>query len=124
MKKKRFIILFCIILILVGGSYLKKEFDKKEIIETEGPRIEKYLKYNYKGIDSITFTTVKMNPTGVPHIIGYVNNNKDMNFNAGIYKNHFSRSLDFFDKIPEYKNKDGLVKSVSEIEKEEANHQN
>lgn len=119
--KKTFIILFCVILSVAGGVYLKKEIDKKSLLEKEGSRIEKYLKYNYKDINSITFTDVKINPTGIPHIMGYVNNNEDMNFNAGIYKEHFSRALDFFDKIPEYKNKDGLIKSVTEIEKEEAN---
>jgi len=124
MKKKRFLIILGALFILLGGVYLKKEFDEKQLLETEGPRIEKYLKYNYKNINSITFTKVKINPTGIPHIIGYVNNDKDMNFNAGIYKKHFSRALDFFDTTPEYKNTDALIKSIEEIEEEEAREKN
>ncbi|WP_314065589.1 DUF1433 domain-containing protein [uncultured Vagococcus sp.] len=119
MKKKTFLIIFSIALIVLGGVYLKKQIEKSQLISEEGPRIEKYLRYNYKDINSVTFTNVKVNPTGIPHITGYVNNHKDMNFNAGIYKNHFSRALDFFEKKPEFKSNNGEIKSIEEIDKEE-----
>src|SRR5699024_650904 len=85
--------------------------------------IIKYLKYNYKGIDSVTLTGVKINPTGIPHIEGYINDDKEISFDAGIYDEHFEAALNFdFDRNkPEYRNGDNQVRNttVSEIEKEE-----
>ncbi|MGY3779251.1 DUF1433 domain-containing protein [Isobaculum melis] len=121
MKKKRMIIIV-IFLVLLGTYFLKKEFDKKKLIESEGPRIEKYLKYNFKDIKSVTFTDVVMNPTGIPHIHGYVNDDAHLGFSAGIYDEHYEADFSWYNSeiSPEsnnlYKNK-----TVTEIEKEEAN---
>ncbi|TKH17896.1 DUF1433 domain-containing protein, partial [Bacillus cereus] len=74
--------------------------------------------YNIKDVKSITFTENKISPMGVPHIKGYINNNKELDFIASIsttenFEDKFTRSgeLDEMIKKP--------AKSVSEIEKEE-----
>lgn len=122
MKKKNFFIVLSIVIILVGGIYLKKTFDEKQLLKTEAPRIEKYLKYNFEGINSITFSEVLINPTGIPHIKGYINNNKDFRFNAGIYDEHFEGALNFRGSVkPVHKFSDESEKNVSEIEEEEKN---
>ncbi|MGY3779200.1 DUF1433 domain-containing protein [Isobaculum melis] len=119
MKKNR-IIIVVILLILISGYFLKKEWDKKKLIETEGPRIEKYLKYNFKDIETVQFTKVIINPTGVPHIKGYFNNEENT-FDAGIYSEHFEGALDFTGFItPKHQFDDETEKNVSEIEEEEA----
>lgn len=120
MKKKR-ILIIVILLVLMGGYYLKKEFDKKKLIETEGPRIEKYLKYNYRDIATVNFTEVVINPTGIPHIKGYVNDNTDLKFSAGIYDDHYEASLIWSnDNTAPKRNNDLKNKTVTEIEDEEA----
>ncbi|MGY3779201.1 DUF1433 domain-containing protein [Isobaculum melis] len=122
MKKKKIIIIIILLVLIGGGYYLKEEFDKKKLIETEGPRIEKYLKYNYENYESITFDTVVVNPTGIPHIKGYVNNNPELKFDVGIYDDHFNAGVNWIDDekslIPreEYQYES---KTVTEIEKEE-----
>lgn len=121
--KKKILIALLIILSITGGWLLMKENQKKDLLNMESPRIEKYLKYNYKDIKSVTFTDVSNNPTGVPHIKGYVNNDKKQYFDVGIYSEKFDAGLNFLgDKKPDYKN-EGVTKTVTEIEKEEAEQQ-
>ncbi|MGX7418258.1 DUF1433 domain-containing protein [Carnobacterium gallinarum] len=99
-----------------------KEIKEKEFIKFEGSRIEKFLKYNYAGIETVTFIDTKVSPMGVPYIEGYVNGNKDMSFSADIYKEHFETALNSTGTIP-LTTTDKVVESgftpVSEIEKEE-----
>lgn len=92
--KKTFIITMILLIIITGGWLIMNENKKKDLLTSESPRIEKYLKYNYENIKSVTFTKVVVTPMGVPHIQGYVNNNEDMSFNAGIYEKHFETALD------------------------------
>jgi len=125
MKKKKFIIILGILFITLGGVQLKKELDKKQLLKTEGPRIEKYLKYNYKNITTVHFTDVIINPTGIPHIKGYINNDKELKFNAGIYDKHYEASLSWFnDNTAPKRYNDLKNKTVTEIEKEEAQKKN
>lgn len=92
---------------------------KKELLTENAPLIEKYLKYNYEGIKSVTFSEVKVNPTGVPHIIGYVNNDKDTYFSAGIYNEKFDGDIGVSNIPMTDNNLEFGAKSVSDIEKEE-----
>lgn len=120
--KKTFIITMILLIIITGGWLIMNENKKKDLLTSESPRIEKYLKYNYENIKSVTFTKVVATPMGVPHIQGYVNNNEDMSFNAGIYEKHFETALDSTGSEPltrtDYSFENGF-KSVSEIESEE-----
>lgn len=120
--KKIVIFILITIFIITGGWLIMKAIQEKEFIKVEGPRIEKFLKYNYEGIETVTFIDTKVSPMGVPYVEGYVNDNKDMSFSADIYKEHFETALSSTGAIP-LTTKDKVVESgftpVSEIEKEE-----
>ncbi|MGG0730973.1 DUF1433 domain-containing protein [Bacillus paramycoides] len=120
--KKKLVIILSIICIIAGGYFTMEYLKQKEIEEQfwkrQEARVEKYIHYNVKNVKSITFTEHKVNPMGVPYIKGYINDDKELWFNASIsttenFEDKFSRSgeLRKLIKKPE--------KSVSEIEKEE-----
>ncbi|KZD29184.1 hypothetical protein B4081_4609 [Bacillus cereus] len=99
-------------------EYLKQKEIEEKFWNEQKERVEKYIHYNIKDVKSITFTENKISPMGVPHIKGYINNNKELDFTASIsttenFEDKFTRSgkLGKLIKNPE--------KSVSEIEKEE-----
>ncbi|MED3347570.1 DUF1433 domain-containing protein [Bacillus thuringiensis] len=120
--KKKLVIILSIICIIAGGyftmEYLKQKEKEEQFWKRQEARVEKYIRYNIKDVQSITFTENKVSPMGVPHIKGYINNNKELDFIANIsttenFEDKFTRSgkLGKLIKDPE--------KSVSEIEKEE-----
>lgn len=130
--KKKIIIIFSaiitIILFLAGGYFILKnqeEKDMKKILVEQKPRIETFFNYNYKGINNITLTSTKKNPTGVIHIKGYLNDNKDLWIDAALYDEagievvNSAKEVDETFLKPEYEEN---VKTVSEIEKEENSH--
>ncbi|MBC1933266.1 DUF1433 domain-containing protein [Listeria seeligeri] len=125
MKKSTILIsltIFIIMLICIGGYFIMQNHEKQEakqqFLSEESPRIEKYLKYNYKNIENITFTNADITGMGTPYIEGYVNGDKDLYITASIYGKHFEKNvgmpIEMYDwaKFP-------TDKSVSEIEKEE-----
>ncbi|MES9694967.1 hypothetical protein CN639_20295 [Bacillus toyonensis] len=120
---KKVMILVVSVVVLIAGGYLGMEYLQKK--EQEGlfwkqqeTRIEKYIRYNIKDVQSITFTKYEVNPMGVPSVDGYINNDKELNFSASI-----STTKNFEDKLSRSGKLGELVKkpekSVSEIEKEE-----
>ncbi|WP_228472427.1 DUF1433 domain-containing protein [Listeria welshimeri] len=130
--KKKIIIIFSaiitIILFLAGGYFILKnqeEKDMKKILVEQKPRIETFFNYNYKGINNITLTSTKKNPTGVIHIKGYLNDNKDLWIDAALYDEagievvNSAKEVDETFLKPEYEEN---IKTVSEIEKEETFH--
>ncbi|WP_228471779.1 DUF1433 domain-containing protein [Listeria welshimeri] len=130
--KKKIIIIFSaiitIILFLAGGYFILKnqeEKDMKKILVEQKPRIETFFNYNYKGINNITLTSTKKNPTGVIHIKGYLNNNKDLWIDAALYDEagievvNSAKEVDETFLKSEYEEN---IKTVSEIEKEETSH--
>lgn len=121
--KKTFIIITILLFIITGGWLILKAIQETKLLQTEKPRIEKYLKYNYENIESVSFTEVKTNPTGVQHIIGYVNNDKETYFNAGIYNNNFEGDIVTQNLRETDENVKNGAKNVSDIEKEEAEKQ-
>ncbi|MCP1122688.1 DUF1433 domain-containing protein [Bacillus sp. 3103sda1] len=121
---KKNIILFISVMLIIAGAYFTIEYFKQKEIEEQfwkrqEARVTKYIHYNIKDVKSITFTEHKVNPMGVPSINGYINDDKELSFNASIidskdYEKDFSCSGKLYDnyvKKPE--------KSVSAIEKEE-----
>ncbi len=127
--KKNIIIIFSTIMIIIlclsGGYFIMKnqeEQNMKEILVEQKPRIETFFNYNYDGINKITLTNAKKNPTGVVHIKGYLNDNEDLWIDAGLYdKNgveivNSAKEVDENFLKPEYEEN---IKTVSEIEKEE-----
>ncbi|MGR5882488.1 DUF1433 domain-containing protein [Bacillus cereus] len=120
--KKAMILVISAVILITGGyftmEYLKQKEKEEEFWKVQEARVEKYIHYNIKDVKSITFTENKISPMGVPHIKGYINNNKELDFTASIsttenFEDKFTRSgkLGKLIKNPE--------KSVSEIEKEE-----
>ncbi|WP_044796013.1 DUF1433 domain-containing protein [Bacillus cereus] len=120
--KKVMILVVSAVVLIAGGyftmEYLKQKEKEEEFWKVQEARVEKYIHYNIKDVKSITFTENKISPMGVPHIKGYINNNKELDFIASIsttenFEDKFTRSgeLDEMIKKP--------AKSVSEIEKEE-----
>ncbi len=124
MKKKKIFIFVIIIALGIGGvNWMSNKKAENEYIETQKPRIEKYLKYNYNGIETITYSEEHFKtPMGSLDIDGYVNNDKDLYFSATTYPPQDfeagaspSKDLDKMRK-EEYKYQ---TKLVSEIEAEE-----
>ena len=119
---KKSVIILSIICIIAGGyftmEYLKQKEEEEKFWKVQEVRVEKYIRYNIQDVKSITFTEKSVSPMGVPSIEGYINDDKELWFNANInttenFEDKFSRSgeLGKLIKDPE--------KSVSEIEKEE-----
>ncbi|OSX86963.1 DUF1433 domain-containing protein [Bacillus cereus] len=129
-NKKFFFGGILLVLLLViggfGGYHYMKEKQNEELnkyMAEQKIRIEKYLKYNYNNVHSVTLTGMHRNPTGVVHIEGYINGNKDLGIDASVENEKGIEfvdilSIEFEDKNckPEFEDKS---KSVSEIEAEE-----
>ncbi|MDA1966790.1 DUF1433 domain-containing protein [Bacillus cereus] len=121
MKKVKILIVSAVV-IIAGGYFTMEYLKQKEIEEKfwneQKERVEKYIHYNIKDVKSITFTKNDVSPMGVPSVEGYINNDKELWFDASIsttdkFEDKFgcSGELDKMIKKP--------AKSVSEIEKEE-----
>ncbi|EEL25243.1 hypothetical protein BK721_01905 [Bacillus thuringiensis serovar nigeriensis] len=120
--KKKLVIILSIICIIAGGyftmEYLKQKEKEERFWKVQEARIEKYIHYNIQDVKSITFIEHKISPMGVPHIKGYINDNRELWFDAGLDDNDtFERKLGRSGELGK------LIKdpekSVSEIEKEE-----
>ncbi|MGS0534212.1 DUF1433 domain-containing protein (plasmid) [Bacillus mycoides] len=120
--KKVMILVVSAVVLIAGGyftmEYLKQKEKEEKFWKTQEARTEKYIYYNIKDVKSITFTKNDVSPMGVPSVEGYINNDKELWFDASIsttkdFENKFgcSGELDEMIKKP--------AKSVSEIEKEE-----
>ena len=120
---KKVVILIVSALLLIAGvfftmEYLKHKEQEEKFWKVQEARVEKYIRYNIQDVKSITFIEHKISPMGIPSIEGYINDDKDLWFDASIsttenFEDKFSRSgeLGKLIKDPE--------KSVSEIEEEE-----
>ncbi|MCC2507736.1 DUF1433 domain-containing protein [Bacillus cereus] len=120
--KKAMILVISAVILIAGGyftiEYLKQKEKEEKFWNEQKERVEKYIHYNIKDVKSITFTKNDVSPMGVPSVEGYINNDKELWFDASIsttdkFENKFgcSGELDKMIKKP--------AKSVSEIEKEE-----
>ena len=99
--KKAMILVISAVILIAGGyftmEYLKQKEKEEEFWKVQEARVEKYIHYNIKDVKSITFTENKISPMGVPHIKGYINNNKELDFTASIsttenFEDKFTRS--------------------------------
>lgn len=121
-KKRSLIILILLVIILIGGYKFMEKQKINTYVETQKPRIEKFLKYHYNNIETVTITGTKKNPMGGFSIEGYINDDKDLYISTrgelGTDIEYVSGlSYDFDQKY----NKSNNNKSVSEIEEEERN---
>ncbi|MED1093839.1 DUF1433 domain-containing protein [Bacillus paramycoides] len=120
--KKVIILVVSAVVLIAGGyftmEYLKQKEKEEKFWKDQEARVEKYIRYNIKGVKSITFTKYETSPMGVPRLKGYINNDQQLDFIARIsttenYEDKFNCSGEL-DKLIEKP-----AKSVSEIEKEE-----
>ncbi|MED3122618.1 DUF1433 domain-containing protein [Bacillus wiedmannii] len=120
--KKKLLIILSIICIIAGGyftiEYLKHKEQEEKFWKAQEVRVEKYIHYNIQDVKSITFTEHETSPMGVPHIKGYINDNQELWFDAGLNSNdNFERKLGRSGELGQLIKQP--EKSVSEIEKEE-----
>ncbi|MGG3528708.1 DUF1433 domain-containing protein [Bacillus pseudomycoides] len=119
---KKLVIILSIICIIAGGyftmEYLNQKEKEEKVWKAQEARVEKYIRYNIQDVKSITFIEHKISPMGVPHIKGYINDNRELWFDAGLDDNDtFDRKLGRSGELGKLIKKP--EKSVSEIEKEE-----
>jgi len=124
-KKNKWIIRVTIIGILLFGGYKMVQYKKtQDYMTTQKPRIEKYLKYNYHNVTSVTLTGIKKNPVDI-YITGYINDDPNMNITASINtKDQIEGVSGLMWDFVEKNSKFDKNKSVSEIEEEEAKETN
>ncbi|MEX2947552.1 DUF1433 domain-containing protein [Staphylococcus warneri] len=128
MNKKVFLIFIILIsiVLIIGGVYFKMKHDEKKEKEEQyyneqKERIELFMKHNVKGYKSIHFTNIESNPMDGYEINGYINNDKDISFSAGVRSTEqfqFDGDISSSSKLEEMYIKN--VKSVSQIKKEHA----
>lgn len=99
-----------------------EKISQEEYMKEQKPRIEKFLKYHYNNIDSITLTGTQNNPMGGFFIKGYINGDKDLTISAlGELGSNIEYvdglNGEFIDKNTKFPGENS--KSVSEIEAEE-----
>lgn len=120
LNKKPLVIVFIIIILILGGIFLKMKYDEMKYYDEQKERIILFMKYNVKGFKEIQFEEQKENPMDGYSISGYINNDRKLSFTAGI------KSIDDFqfDTDISYPGELGRKfiknpKSVSEIKKEQ-----
>ncbi|MCY1570108.1 DUF1433 domain-containing protein [Staphylococcus pettenkoferi] len=124
MKRKTYLNIGIIALILiVAGSYLiYKHNEKEKFYSEQKERITTYMKYNVKDYKSITFTNFKRNPMDGYDITGYINNDKKLEFSAGVRSTgnyQFDGDISFTGALSKLLNKN--TKTISQIEEEKRN---
>ena len=120
MNKKPLVIVFIIIILILGGIFLKMKYDEMKYYDEQKERIILFMKYNVKGFKEIQFEEQKENPMDGYSISGYINNDKKLSFTAGIWSVddfQFDTDISYTDELGRKFNKN--PKSVSEIKKEQ-----
>ncbi|NGF85307.1 DUF1433 domain-containing protein [Staphylococcus aureus] len=113
-------IVFIIIILILGGIFLKMKYDEMIYYDEQKERIILFMKYNVKGFKEIQFEEQKENPMDGYSISGYINNDKKLSFTAGIRSVddfQFDTDISYTDELGRKFNKN--PKSVSEIKKEQ-----
>ncbi|HAR6903679.1 TPA: DUF1433 domain-containing protein, partial [Staphylococcus aureus] len=109
-------IVFIIIILILGGIFLKMKYDEMKYYDEQKERIILFMKYNVKGFKEIQFEEQKENPMDGYSISGYINNDKKLSFTAGIRSVddfQFDTDISYTDELGRKFNKN--PKSVSEI---------
>lgn len=120
MNKKPLVIVFIIIILILGGIFLKMKYGEMKYYDEQKERIILFMKYNVKGFKEIQFEEQKENPMDGYSISGYINNDKKLSFTAGIRSVddfQFDTDISYTDELGRKFNKN--PKSVSEIKKEQ-----
>ncbi|MCM0450543.1 DUF1433 domain-containing protein [Staphylococcus aureus] len=122
MKKKYILIIVVVIIIgLVVVACVTHKHKKDHYIETQEKRIDLYFKHNLNNYKNMKVTDFHKNPMGGYFVEGYINDNKDYEFQASIDSggdDQFHKDIGYDgDKIGKlFKEKDPKYKlSVDEI---------
>ena len=128
-RKKSLLLILLVSLIFVAGIIIKNHIENTQleeaILKKEGPRVEKYFKYNFKNIDKVTIESLDKNPMGGFIMDGYVNDDPKWGFGALIGE-QFEGDMVYSNKFePKKKDADGvrILKPIEDIEKEEKANQ-
>lgn len=101
-KGKIVIIILIVGFICIGGMKMKLHIAenemKKEILKREGPRVEKFMKYNFEGIKKITIKSLEETPMGGYFLNGYINDDKDLDFSADI-GTKFEKNISYSEEL-------------------------
>ncbi|MCY7919707.1 DUF1433 domain-containing protein [Bacillus vallismortis] len=102
--KKYIIILIALVIITLGGIFMKEQHDKKieaqeakkeELYTLAKKRMTDFIKTNYKDIEQIDYTNdYEVNPMGGIEINGYLNGNKKKEI-WGIYDKGNDKIISF-----------------------------
>ncbi|ARW38457.1 MULTISPECIES: DUF1433 domain-containing protein [Bacillus] len=103
--KKYIIILIALVIITLGGIFMKEQHDKKmeaqetqqkeELYSLAKKRMTDFIKTNYKDIEQIDYTDdYEINPMGGIEINGYLNGNKKKEI-WGIYDKGNDKVISF-----------------------------
>jgi len=121
LNKKNILLSISMIVIMItfGGCKNMEKSEMEFYMKEQKPRIEKFLKYNYNNIESVTLTGTKKNPMGGFSIKGYVNENKNFKISvpASLESNiEYVNGLadPFFEENYKFPGQD--TKTISEIE--------
>ncbi|PHA64412.1 DUF1433 domain-containing protein, partial [Bacillus toyonensis] len=86
--KKVMILVVSAVILIAGGyftmEYLKQKEKEEKFWKAQEARVEKYIHYNIQDVKSITFTKHDISPMGVPSVEGYINDDKELWFDASI----------------------------------------
>ncbi|MGX7412903.1 DUF1433 domain-containing protein [Enterococcus caccae] len=97
-----------------------EESEMNYYMKEQKPRIEKFLKYHYNNIDSVTLTGTQKNPMGGFFIQGYINGDENLSISV---QGEVGTNIEYVDGLnidfDKKNNKSNNNKSVSEIEAEE-----
>ncbi len=101
--KKRYVLITILIIFvfMVVCGYISHKNKKEHYIQTQEKRIDLYFKYNLKDYHSMHVTSFKKNPMGGYFIKGYINNDKNYDFDATIFSSHstqFKGDIGYDDK--------------------------
>lgn len=126
LKKRKSIISFSMIILIIGGSlifmnYQEKKNDKAQYFTEQENRVEKFLSYNIPEYKSVRFTKRYFTPMGIAHVDGYINSDKKLSFSASVSPNtnNFEKAIIVTEEFEQLMNID--TKKYSEIIGEEKN---
>lgn len=104
MKKNYiFVIVVAILILLIVIAYAFHKSKKEHYIETQEKRIDLYFKHNLKNYHGLKITKFQKAPMNTYSAKGYINNNKQYEFQAFINlsdddKNQFNGDLEYNEK--------------------------
>ena len=82
--KKKLLIIFSIIVLIIGCYFVFNEFKKKRLVNQAQEKAEEYLIENYEDVDTVHIDSENyhFDPMGGLSVGGYINNDEKLYFHA------------------------------------------